>query len=97
MYVDRFFFIFAAMKNIKLTILVLCCFAIFSCSDDEDPVKICEPNEPDYVEINVITGMDFFDANGSAIGRWGFPNHKNGDALVFPIPSTGVLLSLIHI
>ncbi len=91
MLVDRFFFIFATMKNIKLTFLILCSLAIFSCNDDEDPVKVCVSDESDYVEINVITGMDFFDANGSALGRWGFPNHKLGNALVYPIPSTGVL------
>ena len=91
MKVDRFFFIFATMKDIKLT-LVLFSFLVFSsCGKDDGPVKVCEPENPYYSQINIITGMDFFDFNGNPVGRWGFPNHKTGEAFVYPIPSTGVV------
>lgn len=80
------------MKNIKLTLLLLCIIAFFSCNDDEDPILEGCGSEPlQYTLINYITGMDFYDANGASIGRWGFPNHKQGDALIYPIPSTGVV------
>lgn len=91
MKVDRFFIIFVPMKNIKLTLVLFSFLVLFSCGKDDDPVKVCESDDPAFTEINVITGMDFFDFNGSSLGRWGFPNHKTGEALVYPNPSTGVL------
>jgi len=76
------------MKNIKVILAIFCGLLWFSCSDDDNP----EPQPTvDYSDIDVITGMDFFDQNGQAIGRWGFPNHNPSDVFVYPIPNIGIV------
>ena len=76
------------MKNIKFILPFFLGLFLFSCGDDDNP----EPQPTvDYTAIDVITGMDFFDENGSPIGRWGFPNYNPSDVFVYPIPSIGVV------
>lgn len=58
-----------------------------ACGDkDED-----DTNEPSFKTIDIVTGLDFTDANGLSIGRWKFTNDKSGEATVFPNPSNGNL------
>ena len=45
----------------------------------------------DFSNINKVTGIDLFDINGEAIGRWREPNHNPGDSRAFPVPGDGNL------
>lgn len=91
------------MKKILITLsslLLLTCF-LSSC-DDEMPTPPTPEPEPRYHELQVITGIDLFDANGSPIGRWKTPNDKPGDASVFPNPGIDLVAlyspqPLIHV
>lgn len=79
------------MKPIIFILSILFISVLFSCEDKmEDDGPGINPVEH-YKSIDVITGVDFYDANGLPIGRWGFPNHKKGeDIFVYPIPNNGV-------
>jgi hypothetical protein len=78
----------------KTLILQYFSFSIFiaalliSCGEKDIP----DPIQPEsYQDIDVVTGLDFFDENGNPIGRWESPNHKPGEAAVFPIPNIGIV------
>lgn len=72
-----------------LFILGLLIFLIIgSCKNEENPISQPQPN---YTDIDVVTGMDFFDDNGNPIGRWNSPNHNPGDVFTFPNPSIGTV------
>ena len=66
--------------KLKSIIHVLCVIILFvSCGVNDDK------------EIDVVTGLHLFDANGSALGLWNEPNDNLGDALCYPNPSNGIL------
>ncbi len=64
--------------------LLFICISLVSCEPDDDPAKDLK-----YSSIDVVTGMDLFDANGQAIGRWREPNDKRGNITAFPVPGNG--------
>ena len=74
------------MKSINFILIILFLSVLFSCKD-----KMEEDASVEYQAIDVITGVDFMDANGQPIGRWGFPNHKKSeDTFIYPIPNNGI-------
>lgn len=78
------------MEKTLLFLSALFFINLVSCKSDDthnDPM-----NEPIYEELGIVTGLDFFDDNGAALGQWKSPNHNPGDALAFPNPNNGNLL-----
>ena len=57
---------------------------MLSCKSKEDPKPQIQPT---YMDLDVVTGIDLYDDNGSPIGRWKSPNDKQGEILTFPNPS----------
>ena len=76
------------MKKSLFILSAFICLVIFNCKNKENPEPETEPN---YASIDVVTGLDLFDENGSPIGRWKFPNQKPGNGSTFPNPSTGIV------
>lgn len=75
------------MKNCFLFLSILFLINLISCKSDDphnDPM-----DEPIYEELGTVTGLDFFDDNGAAIGRWKSPNHNPGEISTYPIPNNG--------
>jgi len=64
------------------------CLGLYACGSDETP------NSLDYASLCAVTGMHFFDINGSATGKWNEPNINNGNVIVFPNPSSGFVTVL---
>lgn len=54
------------------------------CSEDEEL-------SPDFRAIDIVTGLNLFDANGVPIGTWGTPNDFPGVTTTFPNPSSGIV------
>jgi len=81
------------MKYIKYFPFLFCFILCWSCGNENDIFPACEPEVTSsaYENIDVVTGIDFFDENGSPIGRWGFPNHYPGAIIAYPIPNTGTM------
>jgi len=72
------------MKAQCKAVLIFSLF-IFSvgCKDDD--------SSSNFEKINTVTGISYFDENASAIGRWQFPNEKETDILLFPVPAVDVI------
>ena len=84
------------MKSTLFLISILSTLLLFSCNDDDNN----NPEPPTaYQELGFVTGLDLFDVNGEAIGRYKDPNHKPGEVSVFPIPNNGVfsIFSLMQV
>lgn len=45
-----------------------------------------------YADLDIVTGMDLYDANGITLGRWMTPNDNRGEIALFPVPSTSSFL-----
>ena len=76
------------MKKTLLLFTALLLISFFSCKSDDtndDPMI-----DPVYPELDIVTGLDFFDENGAAIGRWKSPNHNPGEISTYPIPTNGI-------
>jgi len=58
---------------------------------NDDPESGPEVELPGFEDINIITGLDFSDDNGSPIGRWRSPNNKPGEVDCYPNPNIGIL------
>ncbi|MFK8006024.1 MAG: hypothetical protein AB8H03_06620 [Saprospiraceae bacterium] len=75
------------MKKLLLFFSILLLFNLMSCENDDDN---SEPMaETVYQELGIVTGLDFFDENGAAIGQWKSPNHNPGEVSTYPIPNNG--------
>ena len=75
------------MRKTILFLSILFLINLMSCKSDDthnDPI-----DESIYQELEIITGLDFFDENGAAIGRWKSPNHNPGEITTYPNPNTG--------
>lgn len=75
------------MRKTILFLSILFLINLMSCKSDDthnDPI-----DESIYQELEIITGLDFFDENGAAIGRWKSPNHNPGEVTTYPNPNTG--------
>ena len=72
----------------RLYCFALCILtALFSCSSDSTQEQM---EAEFYKNINVVTGLNFYDDNGNPVGRWKSPNNNPGDIKVYPNPSRGV-------
>lgn len=56
------------------------------CKETDDSLEVS-----DFRDIDIVTGLDLYDFNGTPVGSWEKPNHKPGDAFVFPIPNNGIV------
>ena len=72
------------MKKTFFILGMFLCFLFSNCSDDEGV-------NTSYSELDVVTGLDFYDDNGNPVGRWKSPNNNPGDVHVFPNPNIGVI------
>jgi len=79
------------MQNVKFAYPIFC-FLLFFCvvGCQSDPPVDEEP-EMKYSQIDVVTGLDLYDANGAPIGIWRKPNDKYEDITAFPVPNNGFL------
>jgi len=76
------------MKIILYSFCTLLCLMLLNCNGKENP----EPQpQPGYSDIDIITGLDFFDDNGSPISRWKSPNHNPGEVKTYPNPNIGTV------
>ncbi|MFK7771367.1 MAG: hypothetical protein AB8F94_04475 [Saprospiraceae bacterium] len=75
------------MKNILLLFSTLFLLQFMSCKSDDNTNKPMD--ETVYQELGIVTGLDFFDNNGSPIGQWELPNHNPGEISTYPIPNNG--------
>lgn len=88
------------MKKAPFLFTAIFLISLFSCKDDDthnDPT-----DETTYKDLDIVTGLDFFDDNGAAIGRWKSPNHNPGEISTYPIPNNGNLFvfsleTIVHI
>ncbi len=74
------------MKTILKTFCLLALFSFSNCGNDDDA-----PPAKTFKDIDVVTGMNLYDVNGAAIGKWKDPNINPGDVSVFPNPCLGEL------
>ncbi len=72
------------MKKI-LTLLMILSFGFFGCSDDEPNSN----SEINFDDLCIVTGVNFYDPNGSPVGQVGNPNIKFDGSFVYPIPGDG--------
>ncbi len=75
------------MKRTLLFLNILFLINLVSCKSDDtqnDPT-----DEPIYQELDIVTGLDFFDENGAPLGRWKSPNHNPGEISTYPNPNNG--------
>lgn len=75
------------MKKTLLFFTAIVLFNLMSCESDDD--ETTQMDNPVYQELDIVTGLDFFDENGAAIGRWKSPNHNLGEISTYPIPNNG--------
>jgi hypothetical protein len=76
------------MKKTFFILGMSLCFLFSNCVDDKEKE---EETSTIYAELDVVTGLDFYDENGSPIGRWKSPNNNPGAVYTYPNPNTGVV------
>ena len=76
------------MEKLFFILITFIGLLFFNCKNNENP----DPQpQISYEDINIITGLDFFDDNGNPIGRWKSPNHNPGNVATFPNPNIGIV------
>lgn len=74
------------MRTFILVLLAVSMF--FACGSEESNPLMEIKGEP--AELSIVTGVNFYDVNGSPIGKIGNPNTLTNENLaVYPIPGDG--------
>lgn len=74
------------MKIVYFLFLSFLFLNLSTCKDDDET----EPSSASvYEDLGTVTGLDFFDEVGAAIGSWKSPNHYPGEITTYPIPNNG--------
>ena len=60
-----------------------------ACTKDRSELEFDILKQPLYQKIDIITGLQLYDANGIPIGNWRSPNDLLTEASIFPNPTNG--------